>query len=405
MSLKGENDERQYIKPQESRALYLLQHYIFAQLLGIQPMHLYSRRDDLPFGHVDEVADFHIIPRFILVTNATVENMEALHDPRRIGFGSGSLLPLTRILEYLEMTSRFAATAFLAEFKSSQLIDCIVSTRVNGEPAAFRVDAVVKKGCSAKLEHEDRKDLNSELPKSSEDAESLPSIHLQHIGKGSDGSSKSKLITRWEEKGPFLQIPPKVEKETHSLDPELCNLTGLRTDVFELGAAMPVILKHVRHCKLTFSFTKNFKSLPRDMALMLRACTHTSFFDVGMQSVNTVEATIARVRMGHIFIPEANLKKRKFVKFDNDRDHTKQNHRQDSAAIKPCSQDRLAFLGNEVLKFLAASSLYTDTTDVYENHAEELSIRTLDATVKYIAESAGMDSILQSAFDLSTLKR
>nr|CCA15426.1 AlNc14C11G1368 [Albugo laibachii Nc14] len=416
MSSSVEDDERHSINPEESKALYLLQHYLFAQLLGIQPIHLISPRDDLPLDHVHEVADFHIVPRFILVTNATVENMEALHDPRRIGFGSGALLPLKRILEYLEMSSRFAATAFLAEFEPSQLIDCIVSTRVNGEPAAFRVDAVVTKTSSAKMEHVDQKDSSSGLTKNTEDAE-LPrqSTFLEHLGQGSDhfdGSSKAKLIAKWEEEGPFLQISPKVEKESHLLDPDHCNLTGLRTDVFELGTAMPLILKYIRYCKLLHGFAKKFKSCPKDMAFLLRACTHASFFDLGMQSVNTVEATIARVRMGHVFLSENMSKKRKLREFDTDHDiiakkkldSESPDYRQDFPTIRACSQDRLAFLGNHALKFLAAFSLSFKIADGSDNPMEQAPSVVLDETVRDITQSVGLDSLLQCAFNLSTLK-
>ncbi|DAZ99658.1 TPA: hypothetical protein N0F65_001895 [Lagenidium giganteum] len=383
------------------QALFLLQRYLFHQLLWIQPTHLFAT----PPGP-NVCTDYHIIPRFIAVHGPRVVNKHDLNAPNRIGFARGELLPIERILSYLEETSKFTATALLSQFDHQNMIDCIVSVRLNGHPHAFRVDELVYR----KPEQE---------PSEGTDPAATPRREvefLKHAGGEAwhfDGAGTRKVIRRWEEVGPFLQLSPRVEQNEELLKAEECHLTGLRSDVFELGSAMPMILKFVRHCNLLTSFDESMGLRFKDKALLRQAFTHGSYVDVGVQSTNTVEATMSRVRLGYVFENTRSLKRGR-DEGDNGKaqsDLQKLSDKHLSAQFKQqvyskylCPYERLEFLGDAVLSFLVASSSFLKMPQAQEGDLHQIRVDIVNnKMLGDIAKVAKFDTLFLSAFDLNTL--
>ncbi|GLD95370.1 hypothetical protein PINS_up004014 [Pythium insidiosum] len=133
--------------PAACNALFLVQRYLFQQLLGIQMPHLFQTVFADPARATgdpsDICSDMHLLPRFIAVNDAPLLNKADLVAPHRIGFAVGKLLPIEHVLGCLEASSKYTAQYFLDHFPAPTLVDCIVSARVNGVPGAYRVDRLV----------------------------------------------------------------------------------------------------------------------------------------------------------------------------------------------------------------------------------------------------------------------
>lgn len=389
-------------------AIYLLQRYLFHQLLGIQPWHLLLQNSSF----VEGCTDYHLLPRFIAINGPRIVNKHDLDAPNRMGFARGKLLSIDQVLGYLEATSKFTAAQYLAQFDHEKLIDCIVSARVEGQPMAFRVDELQYQASRGSQEPEDC-DLAG---KDSSGSGSLRKevAYLKHAGRGAeeyDGSTSKKKIRKWKEIGDFLQVSPRIENEEKYVSPAECHLTGLRSDVFELGSVMPMVLKFIRHCNLLTSFDETMGLRLRDKALLRQAFTHASYVDVGMQHVNTVEATISRVRMGYVFEHSRRLKRsRESLEHGGDDiqhlsdQHLKAHFKQAVHSKFLCPYERLEFLGDAVLSFLVASSTFLKCPDAKEGDLHQYRVDIANnVTLGKIAKAANFESLLLTAFDLTKL--
>jgi ribonuclease-3 len=276
-------------------SLFSFQQYLFRQLLGIQPCHLFMA------STTHKCTDYHIYPRFIAVKQKPLINRQDLDAPHRIGFCLGQLMPIPKIVEYLKATSFLSAKKILEEFDPLAVIDSIVSTRINDQPAAFRIDELVYA------------DPSETKKNTSKNKKKRIITGLKHIGTGAttfDGVIAMKKVHQWQNMGAFLQISHEVPPTEQVLVPEECHLTGFRADIFEIGSAMPMICKFVRHYTLLQSFEQSMGIQFKDKALLRQAFTHASYVDAGMQHVNTVEATVSRVRLAHTFTTDIQQLKR-----------------------------------------------------------------------------------------------
>ncbi|KAG7393262.1 hypothetical protein PHYPSEUDO_011267 [Phytophthora pseudosyringae] len=407
-------------------SLFLLQRYVFQQLLGIQPAHLFGKVFPDPehaTGDASEICgDYHLVPRFIAVNEEPLLHVEDLHSPNRVGYAVGRLLSVQKILGYLDTSARFTARDFLVQFDHRELVDCIVSTRINGQPSAFRVDELV-------MEPPDTED-GKPSPAEKDGIATKDGRHvvraIAHRSEGArnyDGAKTKKRIRKWQEQGQFLQLSPEVEPLSQELCPAECHLTGIRTDLFEVGSAMPMVLKYVRHFSLLASFATTMGLTFKDNTLLRQAFTHGSYIDVGMQNVNTVEATRSRVRLGHVFQNVASLKRSRSMLLDGDtptlgkaagnnasqlrqvaEKHLSRDFKEEFHSRYLCPYERLEFLGDAVLGFLVASSAFLKLPNADEGflHQTRVDIVNNDNLGK-MAKTANFESLLLTAFDLAKL--
>ncbi|RLN50123.1 hypothetical protein BBJ28_00003907 [Nothophytophthora sp. Chile5] len=420
-------------------SLFMLQRYLFQQLLGIQPGHLFSRKVYADPAHatgdVSEMCgEYHLVPRFLAVNEEPLLHVEDLHSPNRVGFAVGRLLSVQKVLEYLDASSRLMIRDFLTQVDHQELVDCVISTRINGLPGAFRVDELITEPHEVKTGTQDEKNGNGEPPivdlvengVVTRDGRHVV-IAIAHRSEGArnyDGAKTKKKIRKWQEQGAFLQLSPEVEPYAEQLHPAQCNLTGLRTDIFEVGSAMPMVLKYVRHINLLASFENTMGFTFQDKALLRQAFTHGSYVDVGMQNVNTVEATRSRVRLGHMFENVATLKRSRSTFLDGDKalpgktagdvaskikqvaqKHLSGDFKEEFHSRFLCPYERLEFLGDAVLGFLVASSAFLKLPNADEGflHQTRVDIVNNDNLGK-MAKAANFESLLLSAFDLTKLK-
>ncbi|RLN89657.1 hypothetical protein BBJ28_00003811 [Nothophytophthora sp. Chile5] len=420
-------------------SLFLLQRYLFQQLLGIQPGHLFSRKVYADPAHAtgdisEMCGEYHLVPRFLAVNEEPLLHVEDLHSPNRVGFAVGRLLSVQKVLEYLDASSKLMIRDFLTQVDHQELVDCVISTRINGLPGAFRIDELVTEPHEVKtgIQNETNGDGNPpivDLVKNgvvTRDGRHVV-ISIAHRSEGArnyDGAKTKKKIRKWQEQGAFLQLSPEVEPYAEQLHPAQCNLTGLRTDIFEVGSAMPMVLKYVRHINLLASFEGMMGFTFQDKALLRQAFTHGSYVDVGMQNVNTVEATRSRVRLGHVFENVASLKRSRSMFLDGDKalpgktagdvaskikqvaqKHLSGDFKEEFHSRFLCPYERLEFLGDAVLGFLVASSAFLKLPDADEGflHQTRVDIVNNDNLGK-MAKAANFESLLLSAFDLTKLK-
>ncbi|RMX65169.1 hypothetical protein DD238_004392 [Peronospora effusa] len=407
-------------------SLFLLQRYVFQQLLGIQPAHLFGTvfTDlDHATGDVSEICgDYHLVPRFIAVHEKPLLHVEDLHSPNRVGYAVGRLLSVQKILEYLETSAKFTVRDFFMQFDHRQLIGCIVSTRINGKPSVFRIDELLMDEVDGiedgKLPVENRGVVTK-------DGRYL--VHaIAHHSQGAcnyDGAKSKKRTRKWQEQGQFLQLSPEVEPLSETMLPAECHLTGIRTDLFEVGSAMPMVLKYVRHFELLTSFEKTVGIKFKDKALLRQAFTHGSYIDVGMQNVNTVEATRSRVRLGHVFENVASLKRSRSVLLNGDsllsakvpgnnaaqlrqvaEKHLSGDFKEEFHSRYLCPYERLEFLGDAVLGFLVASSAFLKLPNADEGFLHQTRVDIVNnSNLGKMAKTANFESLLLSAFDLAKL--
>ncbi|KAL8011657.1 putative ribonuclease III domain-containing protein [Plasmopara halstedii] len=402
-------------------SLSLLQRYIFQQLLGIQPAHLFRKVFPDPThatGDASEICgDYHLVPRFVAVNEEPLLNANDLRSPNRVGYAIGRLLPVQKLLEYLDNSAKFTVLDFLKQFDHQELVDCIVSTRINGQPNAFRIDELLM---------ESKENVDVELSGIlTKDGRNVVRA-IAHHGEGArnyDGAKSKKKIRKWQEMGKFLQLSPEVEPCSLELRPGDCHLTGIRADVFEVGSAMPMVLKYVRHFSLLNSFAKTMGLTFHDTTLLRQAFTHGSYVDVGMQNVNTVEATRSRVRLGHVFNNVASLKRSRSMLLNGDlpmsgkvagnnaaqlrqvaKMHLSGEFKEEFHSRYLCPYERLEFMGDAVLSFLVASSAFLKLPDVDEGflHQTRVDIASNDNLGK-LAKTANFESLLLSAFDVTSL--
>lgn len=405
--------------------MVLLQRYLFSQLLRIQPMHLFVKifpdATHASGAASDICSDYHLLPRFIAVDQQPLLNKPDLLAPHRIGFAAGNLLALDQILLHLEESAKFSAAAFVMQFEARQLVDIVISTRVNGTtPGAFRVDALVYHEAAASSESDSSTTTNGVVSK---DGKTV--VAIEHRGDGAwhyDGAKSKKKIRKWQELGAFVQLSPQVDAVATTFALHECHLTGLRSDIFEVASAMPMALKHVRHCHLLASFETSMGLAFTDKSLLRQAFTHGSYVDVGMQSVNTWEATFSRVHLGHVFENTAQLKRSRTLLYEgNDAAAT-------SAAMDPemkaiaamhlsacefkeefhskflCPYERLEFLGDAVLGFLVASSTFLKLPNANEGFLHQTRVDMVNnENLGKMARTANLESLLLSAFDLAAL--
>ncbi|KAJ0412845.1 hypothetical protein ATCC90586_002475 [Pythium insidiosum] len=401
--------------PAACNALFLVQRYLFQQLLGIQMPHLFQTVFADPARATgdpsDICSDMHLVPRFIAVNDAPLLNKADLVAPHRIGFAVGKLLPIEIVLGCLEASSKYTAQYFLDHFPASSLIDCIVSARVNGVPGAFRVDHLVHASGDAA------------------DVKPARVVRLTHAGEGAreyDGARGRKRLKKWLELGPLVQISPRVDPHVEQLAPDECHLTGLRTDVFEMGSAMPMVLKYIRHYKLLATFERDMGLAFADKTLLRQAFTHGSYVDAGMQSVNTVEATIARVRLAHVFehagaVGGVDRKRRhnEMMGLDTDSSgappaatdpevrrvtetHLTSDYRPEFHSKYLCPYERLEFLGDAVLSFLVATSAFLKVPSAREGQLHEIRKDVANnQTLGTIARAANFEQLMLTAYDLA----
>ncbi|RLN64719.1 hypothetical protein BBJ29_002572 [Phytophthora kernoviae] len=238
-----------------------------------------------------------------------------------------------------------------------------------------------------------------------------------------DGSKSRKKVRKWQEKGSFLQLSPEVEPHSEELQPAQCHLTGLRTDVFEVGSAMPMVLKYVRHFNLLTSFETAMGLKFKDKALLRQAFTHGSYVDLGMQNVNTVEATRSRVRIGHVFENVASLKRSRSMLLDGDmpvlghaagnndlklrevaEKHLSGDFKEEFHSRYLCPYERLEFLGDAVLGLLVASSAFLKLPNADEGFLHQTRVDIVNNNnLGKMAKAANFESLLLSAFDLAKL--
>ncbi|GMF14331.1 unnamed protein product [Phytophthora lilii] len=405
-------------------SLFLLQRYVFQQLLGIQPAHLFGKVFPDPAhatGDASEICgDYHLVPRFIAVNEEPLLHVEDLHSPNRVGYAVGKLLSVQKILEYLDASAKFTVRDFLLQFKHNELVDCIVSTRVNGQPSAFRIDELVLEA------REDGTPLPAEtygIPTKDRRLIVRAIAHRSQGARNYDGAKSKKRIRKWQEEGAFLQLSPEVEPLSEELRPVECHLTGIRADLFEVGSAMPMVLKYVRHFNLLTSFEEAMGLKFKDKTLLRQAFTHGSYVDVGMQNVNTVEATRSRVRLGHVFENVASLKRSRSMLLDGDapipgkaagnnasklrqvaEKHLSGDFKEEFHSRYLCPYERLEFLGDAVLGFLVASSAFLKLPNADEGflHQTRVDIVNNDNLGK-MAKTANFESLLLTAFDLTKL--
>ncbi|KAL3668719.1 hypothetical protein V7S43_006014 [Phytophthora oleae] len=408
-------------------SLFMLQRYVFQQLLGIQPAHLFGKVFPDPAhatGDASEICgDYHLVPRFLAVNEEPLLHKEDLNTPNRVGYAIGRLLSVQKILGYLDNSAKFTVRDFLLQFDHRELVDCVVSTRINGQPSAFRVDKIV----SEPRLTEDGKPSPEKNGIVTKDGSQI--VHaIAHRSEGArnyDGAKSRKRIRKWQEQGEFLQLSPEVEPLSQELRPAECHLTGIRTDLFEVGSAMPMVLKYVRHFRLMESFATQMDLKFKDKTLLRQAFTHGSYIDVGMQNVNTVEATRSRVRLGHVFQNVASLKRSRSMLLDGDTPRPGQAAGNDAFTLRQvaekhlssdfkeefhsrylCPYERLEFLGDAVLSFLVASSSFLkfQSPDANEGflHQTRVDIVNNDSLGK-MAKTANFESLLLSAFDVTKL--
>lgn len=407
------------------QSVYFLQRFLFQQVMGIQPAHMFSKIFADPSratGDPSEICgDYHLIPRFISVKEEPLLNRQDLTAPNRIGFAVGRLLSVKQVVEYLDASARFTIRDFITQLNHQELVDCVVTTRTNGVPSVFRVDEVV-------TETKTPGDAEGSVPKGivSKDGNHVV-VALRHRDEGSgnyDGAKHDKKVREWRKFGDFLQLSPQVDPLSLELNLAEAHITGLRTDMFEIGSAMPMILKHIRHCNLLSSFADSMSVKFKDKALLRQAFTHASFVDVGMPSVNTVEATTARVRLAHVFENTASLKRSRSMAFRDEtlggdkatskisRDikqvadkHLSGDFKQEFHSRFLCPYERLEFLGDAVLSFLVASSAFLKLPEAHEGDLHQTRVDlTNNDTLGKIARTANFESLLLSAFDLDTLQ-
>ncbi|CAH0520894.1 unnamed protein product [Peronospora belbahrii] len=407
-------------------SLFLLQRYVFQLLLGIQPSHLFGKiftDPDHATGHVSEICgDYHLVPRFIAVNEEPLLHVEDLHSPNRVGYAVGHLLSVQKILEYLGNSAKFTVRDFILQFNHRELVDCIVSTRINGQPSVFRIDEL--------LMEEAQKTDKGKLAVTNRGVVTKDGRHwvlaVAHHSQGArnyDGAKSIKKVRKWQKQGQFLQLSPEVEPLYEELLPAECHLTGIRTDLFEVGSAMPMVLKYVRHFELLTSFEKTMGIKFDDKALLRQAFTHGSYIDVGMQNVNTVEATRSRVRLGHVFENVASLKRSRKVLLDGDSQipikasgndasqlrqvaekHLSGEFREEFHSRYLCPYERLEFLGDAVLGFLVASSAFLKLPNAGEGFLHQTRVDIVNnGNLGKMAKAANFESLLLSAFDLAKL--
>ncbi|KAF1773790.1 Zinc-binding ribosomal protein [Phytophthora cactorum] len=408
-------------------SLFLLQRYVFQQLLGIQPAHLFGKVFPDPAhatGDASEVCgDYHLVPRFIAVNEEPLLHVEDLHSPNRVGYAIGRLLSVQKILEYLDNSARFTVRDFLLQFDHRELVDCIVSTRINGQPSAFRVDELVMEP----RETEDGKPTPAEKVGivTKDGRHRVQAIaHRSEGARNYDGAKSKKKIRKWQEQGEFLQLSPEVEPLSQELRPAECHLTGIRTDLFEVGSAMPMVLKYVRHFSLLNSFAATMGLTFTDKTLLRQAFTHGSYIDVGMQNVNTVEATRSRVRLGHVFENVASLKRSRSMLLEGDtripgkaagnnasqlrqvaEKHLSGDFKEEFHSRYLCPYERLEFLGDAVLGFLVASSAFLKLPEADEGFLHQTRVDIVNnENLGKMAKTANLESLLLTAFDLAKLK-
>lgn len=417
-----------------------LQRYLFTELLGIQPMHLFSKIFPDPSRATgdgsDICSDYHIVPRFIAVDQQPLLNKQDLLAPHRIGFAVGNLLPIDQIFLHLDATSRLSVVAFLMAIDSHQLIDLVISTRVNGTPGVFRIDGVVY---NEKKQPTTESGASGEGDNTTIEAPPAPGsvgpgggimsrdgkevLAIRHESEGAwnyDGAKTKKKIRKWQELGEFLQLSPKVDPLTAEFTKlHECHLTGLRTDIFEMGSAMTMVLKHIRHCGLLKGFEESMGFTFKDKSLLRQAFTHGSHVDIGMQSVNTWEGTFSRTRLGHVFENTASLKRSRSMLYEQgdvqemdqemkkitDKHLSTSEFKEEFHSRFSCPYERLEFLGDAVLSFLVASSTFLKLLNADEGflHQTRVDIVNNDNLGK-IARTANFETLLLSAFDLAKLK-
>jgi ribonuclease III len=402
-----------------------LKKYLFQMLLGIQTMHLFPQTvfgdPSCATGDVDDYcSDMHLIPRFVSVSDPPLLNKDDLMAPHRIGFAVGKFLPLEHVLGCLGATSNCRVDNFLKMNPPKVIVDAIVSTRIQGVPCVFRVDSLVYEEPHDAPPPVDTNSTSTNDTESSQEKKEPQLRRLRHLGQGAieyDGVESKKRLRKWQEVGRLVQVSPRVDAHTELLDPEQCHLTGLRADVFEVASAMPMVLKYMRHYKLLASFEVDMHLAFRDKTLLRQAFTHGSYVDAAMQSVNTVEATISRVRLGHVFENTASLKRDRSAAFrageskmDPEVKRVTEQHL--ASDFKPefhskylCPYERLEFLGDAVLSFLVATSSFlklphSDGESVLHDTRKEI---TNNAALGRVALAANFETLMLTAYDLQQL--
>ncbi|KAI9987733.1 hypothetical protein PInf_023777 [Phytophthora infestans] len=308
-------------------SLFLLQRYVFQQLLGIQPAHLFGK----------------VFP-----------------DPAH-------------------------ATGDASEFDHRELVDCVVSTRINGQPSAFRIDELVMETQETEDGKPSSAEKNGIVTKDGHHVVRAIA-HRSEGARSFDGAKTKKKIRKWKEQGEFLQLSPEVEPLSH----EFWTTMGL-------------------------TFT--------DKTLLRQAFTHGSYIDVGMQNVNTVEATRSRVRLGHVFENTVSLKRSRSMLLEGDtripskaagnnasqlrqvaEKHLSGDFKEEFHSRYLCPYERLEFLGDAVLGFLVASSAFLKLPEADEGFLHQTRVDIVNnENLGKMAKTANFESLLLTAFDLAKL--
>lgn len=403
-------------------SLFLLQRYLFNTLMGILPCHLFSKVFSNPEKATGDPSDFcsdyHLIPRFIAVNETPLLHKEDLHAPQRVGFAIGQLLSVPAILDFLEQSVKFTVADYLRQLPPNKLQDSIITTRINGQPGAFRVDELIWSAPENDLALANSKNPNANSSNASKPRQVKELRHHAEAAIHYDGAKSKKKIRKWQELGEFLQLSHQISARNESLNIHECHLTGLRADIFELGSVMPMMLKHIRHCNLLTSFEQSMGLKFQDKALLRQAFTHGSYVDVGMQNVNTYEGTFARVRLAHVFNNATALKRSRSMLIeehnraaDMDHDmkriaatHLGSDFKEEFHSRFLCPYERLEFLGDAVLSFLVASSTFLKFSDANEGFLHQTRVDIVNNNnLGQIARAANFESLLLSAFDLTKL--
>ncbi|KAH9116471.1 hypothetical protein AeMF1_009613 [Aphanomyces euteiches] len=350
------------------------QDYLFWQLLRIPPSQLFPNQIN-----ADTCAPFHIYPRFVASIDPTIAR-----DLQRVGYATGPLLPIDMIMDYLDASAMTTADMFMKEFPPEALLHHVVSCEdASSQLGCFRIDMVTP-----------QKQL----------------IHDGRAAPGFDGVEDLKKAKKWQEVAPVKGQSPTISSMMKILYPSTSFLTGLKSDVFEVASALPLVFRFLRHCAEIEAFEVKWQLNFRDKALLRQAFTHMSYVDCGVQHANTLDAVLARVQMGHTFKSQSKPPiASEAPPIETSLDSATKAHI--DGDFKPrrfshflCPYERLEFLGDAVLSFLVSSNIFLQFPDVSEGDLHDLRTKIVNnETMGDLAKTCMIDKLILTAFDPTTL--